>query len=122
MSHCITLKELCTKLGISRRTIQGYEKKGLVAASGKNKYGHLLYDEKAQERIREIRLYQQLGFKLREINAVMNDTSPRRGEQMKEKIFALKEEKKKIEELIEQADTLIQNMEKRKENEKGNHQ
>ena len=44
-----TLREVCAALSISRRTIQGYEKAGLVSPSGKNKYGYLLYDQKAQE-------------------------------------------------------------------------
>lgn len=36
-----TLREVCAALQISRRTIQGYEKAGLVSPSGKNKYGYL---------------------------------------------------------------------------------
>ena len=59
------LRQVCAELKISRRTIQGYEKAGLVAPSGKNKYGHLLYGETEQERIRLIRFYQLLGFQLR---------------------------------------------------------
>ena len=31
------LRQVCAELKISRRTIQGYEKAGLVAPSGKNK-------------------------------------------------------------------------------------
>lgn len=31
----ITLREVCEKLGVSRRAVQGYEKAGLVTASGK---------------------------------------------------------------------------------------
>ena len=48
MNGMKTLHELCDALGVSRRAVQGYEKAGLVAPSGRNKYGHLLYDEKAQ--------------------------------------------------------------------------
>ncbi len=54
MSKSKTLSELCSTLQVSRRAIQGYEKTGLVAASGKYKYGHLLYDAEAVERIRRI--------------------------------------------------------------------
>ena len=35
-------REICETLGVSRRALQGYEKAGLVTASGRNKYGHLL--------------------------------------------------------------------------------
>lgn len=54
----MTLREICETLGVSRRALQGYEKAGLVASTGRNKYGHLLYDEKARERIAEIKFYQ----------------------------------------------------------------
>lgn len=72
MSKSKTLSELCSTLQVSRRAIQGYEKTGLVVASGKNKYGHLLYDAVAEERIRRIKLYQQLGFRLKEIKEIMD--------------------------------------------------
>lgn len=48
----MTLREMCNALNISRRAVQGYEKAGLVSASGKNERGHLIYDENAQKRIK----------------------------------------------------------------------
>ena len=39
-----TLRKVCELVEITRRTVQGYEKAGLVAPIGKNKYGYLLYD------------------------------------------------------------------------------
>lgn len=71
-----TLREICAGTGVSRRTIQGYEKAGLVSASGKNKYGHLLYDQAAEERIRNIRFYQQIGFPVREISGIIDASIP----------------------------------------------
>lgn len=46
-----TLHEVCETFGVTRRAVQGYEKARLVAASGKNERGYLLYDKKCQERI-----------------------------------------------------------------------
>ena len=68
----MTLREICETLGVSRRALQGYEKAGLVASTGRNKYGHLLYDEKARERIAEIKFYQQLGFSIKEISDIID--------------------------------------------------
>lgn len=48
----MTLKEVCLLAKVSRRAIQGYEKAGLVSATGKNKRGYLLYDENAQKGLR----------------------------------------------------------------------
>ena len=59
MEH--TLREICAQLGVSHRTVQGYEKWGLLAPTGKNKYGYLLYDQLAVEKIKTIRFYQLAG-------------------------------------------------------------
>lgn len=67
-----TLRQVCAQLKLSRRAIQGYEKVGLVAPSERNKYGHLPYDETEVDRIRLIRFYQQLGFKLKEIKSLLD--------------------------------------------------
>ena len=69
--NVMTLREVCIKANVSRRAVQGYEKAGLVSASGKNERGHLLYDVNAQERIKKIKLYQQLGFSIKEIKDIM---------------------------------------------------
>lgn len=34
----MTLREVCESANVSRRAVQGYEKAGLVSASGKNTY------------------------------------------------------------------------------------
>ena len=63
----MTLREICDAIQVTRRAIQGYEKMGLVSASGRNDRGYLLYDEGTFERIKKIRLFQDLGFSLKEI-------------------------------------------------------
>ena len=67
-----TLREICEAFGVTRRAVQGYEKAGLLVASGKNKRGYLLYDEECQQRIQRIKLYQQMGFKVREIKKLLD--------------------------------------------------
>lgn len=66
----MTLHELCDALGISRRTVRGYEKHGLVKASGRNERGYLLYDAQMQTVIAEIRQLQLFGFPVKEIAAL----------------------------------------------------
>ena len=56
----MTLREVCTALGVSRRAVQGYENESLVTATGKNNRGYLLYNSEAQERIKKIKLYQDI--------------------------------------------------------------
>lgn len=102
-----TLRELCNELDVSRRVIQGYEKAELVSATGKNKYGHLIYDEMAQMRITQIRLYQQFGFKLKEIKEIIDAPDYIIKEALEDKILKLKEDKIQIDELIKRANELI---------------
>lgn len=107
METCKTLNELHMELGVTRRAIQGYEKAGLVSASGKNKYGHLLYDKTAQERIARIKLYQQLGFKLKEIVTLMDAPGEMVKASLETRIRCLREQKTDIDALIEKAYELM---------------
>ena len=72
----MTLREVCNTIGVSRRAIQGYEKESLVSATGKTNRGYLLYDTAAQERIKKIKLYQDMGFSLKQIKLIIDDSSP----------------------------------------------
>ena len=84
-----TLHEVCLDTGISRRTIQGYEKMGLVRPAGKNKYGHLLYGEAEQPRIQLIWFYQQLELSRKEIQELLNAPSDRKKEILKKQVAKL---------------------------------
>jgi len=62
----MTLKELCEEFGITRRMVQGYEREGMLQPTGKNKYGYLLYDSEAQERVAIIKRFRDLDYSLKE--------------------------------------------------------
>ena len=64
----MTLHELCDAFGISRRTVQGYEKHGLVRATGRNPRGYLLYDLQMQA--------EKFGFQVKEIGTLMMLSKP----------------------------------------------
>lgn len=98
-----TLRQMCAELKISRRSVQGYEKAGLVAPSGKNKYGYLLYGETERERIRLIRFYQQMEFRLREIRELMDADDSIKKEAFQAKILVLEEKQMDLQELIRKA-------------------
>lgn len=67
----MTLHELCDTFGISRRTVQGYEKHGLVRATGRNPCGYLLYDLQMQTEIQKIHQFQKFGFQVKEIGTLI---------------------------------------------------
>lgn len=102
-----TLKEVCELVGVTRRAVQGYEDAGLVASTGRNKYGHLLYDESAVEKIKEIKLYQDFGFSIKEIQ-VLQDVSKDKYLGMLEYRLALMQlEMSKLQENISKVEQLI---------------
>ena len=98
-----TLREICAETGISRRALQGYEKLGLVAPVGRNKYGHLLYGEAEQQKIQQIRFYQRLGFARKEISELMESPVSHKKEVLMKRLKKLEAEYLQQKELIEQA-------------------
>lgn len=103
MDETKTLSEVCSVLEVSRRAVQGYENAGLVSATGKNKYGHLLYDEEAQRRIKQIRLLQQLGFRVKEIKDIIDAPAEVAAEAIKRQIEQMDDIIRQKEEAVRQA-------------------
>lgn len=98
----MTLREMCDTFGVSRRAVQGYEKARLVSASRKNTRGYLLYDEAVQERVKRIKLFQQMGFTIKQIKELIDAPDNILKPALEERLQKLTEEKKNIEILIHQ--------------------
>ena len=103
MDETKSLSEVCSVLEVSRRAVQGYENAGLVSATGKNKYGHLLYDEEAQRRIKQIRLLQQLGFRVKEIKDIIDAPAEVVAEAIKSQIEQMDDIIRQKEDAVRQA-------------------
>ena len=108
----MTLREICEILGVSRRALQGYEKAGLVASTGRNKYGHLLYDDDAILRIAQIKFYQQLGFSIKEITALIDAPNSVKKAALEQQVRKLRKDKAEIDELIKKANQMITRLSK----------
>ena len=102
-----TLREVCELVGITRRTVQGYEKVGLVAPVGKNKYGYLLYDEVAVEKIKLIKQYQNLGFPVKQIKVLLKTTDEVYVKMMVERLKDMQVELQKLQIYIKKIEALI---------------
>ena len=103
----MTLREICVAAGVTRRAVQGYEQAGLVSPTGKTSRGYLLYDTNSQERIKQVRLYQQLGFSIKEIKEIIDADGETKRTALEERVKCLREEGKNIESLIDKAYELI---------------
>jgi len=103
-----TLREVCEVLGISRRTIQGYEELGLLVPSGKNERGWLLYDEACQERIKLLRFYQNAGFQGKEIIVLLAAGEAEQKLMLRKKRDRLRDEVREKERLIEEISRMVE--------------
>ena len=97
----MTLHELCDAFGISRRTVQGYEKHGLVRATGRNPRGYLLYDLQMQTEIQKVHQFQKFGFQVKEIGTLMMLAKPELRE-LEQRGVELDEQLALLTEIIEQ--------------------
>ena len=104
----MTLKAVCNHVGVTRRAIQGYEKAGLVKPTDKNKYGHLLYDETAVEKIAKIKQYQNFGFSIKEIKVLQNLPQEEYLEKLKGKLTSLQLELQQLKKNINLLKQLIE--------------
>lgn len=102
-----TLREVCDCLHVTRRAVQGYEAIGLVHSSSTNKYGHLLYDDKAMQAIKEVKQYQQFGFQLKEIKELQDAPNQVVREKLEKKVACLKERQKELESIIDAANEIL---------------
>ena len=100
----MTLREICETLEVSRRAI---ENAGLVKATGRNKYGHLLYDDKAKERIAKIRFYQQLGLSIADITSIIDAPNQVVRNVLEQQVQKLVKEQMKMDDLIKEANQII---------------
>lgn len=104
----LTLKELCKVCGVSRRAVQGYEKHGLVRATGKTNRGYLLYDSEAQVRVAKIKRYQDYGFSIKEIKTVFENPSEIQKSLLLEKLDELISKREKVDECIKEIKIMIE--------------
>lgn len=106
----MTLRELCQKLGVTRRAVQGYEKKGLVSATSKNKYGYLIYDDEARKRILQIKMYQKIGFSLQEISELIDASNDWKVEALECQLIVLKTQERELNKIIVETKKLIKKL------------
>lgn len=106
----MTLSELSQVFDVSRRAVQGYEKAGLITASGKNERGHLLYDEASQQRIQQIKRFQRMGFTIREITSLLDAPSEIVKPILEQQLQKLEKEKEDIELLIQTMNVFVKKL------------
>lgn len=96
----MTVKQVSEQTGVSVRTLQYYDKIGLLSPAGYTKAGYRLYDQAALERLGQILLFRRLEFPLKEIKRIMTSPGFSRERALEQQIELLTLRKEQLESLI----------------------
>lgn len=95
-----TVNEVSKLTGISVRTLHYYDQIGLLAPARVTEAGYRLYDDGALEKLRQIMLYRELEFPLKDIKAIMESSDFERNRALRQQIEMLTLKKEHLENLI----------------------
>ena len=100
MSTGMTVNEVSKLTGLSVRTLQYYDKIGLLNPSGHTGAGYRLYDDTALEKLQQIMLFRELEFPLKDIRVIMSDPHFDRRKALGQQIEMLKLRREHLDGLI----------------------
>ena len=98
-----TVHEVSELTGVSIRTLQYYDKIGLLRPTGHTMSGYRLYDDTALEKLQQILLFRELEFPLKDIRRIVDSSDFDKGKALEQQITLLTLKKEHIENLIDLA-------------------
>ena len=99
----MTVNEVSKLTGVSIRTLQYYDKIGLLHPAKYTEAGYRLYDDAALETLQQILLFRELEFPLKDIKEIISSPDFDRSKALGQQIELLKLKKEHIENLIDLA-------------------
>lgn len=99
----MTVNEVSKLTGVSIRTLQYYDKIGLLHPAKYTESGYRLYDDRALEKLQQILLFRELEFPLKDIKAIMDNPNFDRSKALEQQIAMLTLKKEHLENLIDLA-------------------
>ena len=97
----MTVNDVSKLTGVSVRTLQYYDRIGLLKPSAYTESGYRLYDDTALERLQQILLFKELEFSLKEINRIIDAPDFDRNKALEQQIQLLTMKKEHLENLID---------------------
>ena len=94
------LSEVCEIVGVTRRTLQGYDEIGVLHPTAKTAGGYWLYDEDAIKKLVFIQLFVELGYKRREIKDLLEKSASDIDKELNNATDLLLEKRKHIDGLL----------------------
>ena len=99
----MTVNEVSKLTGVSIRTLQYYDKIGLLHPAKYTEAGYRLYDDAALETLQQILLFRELEFPLKDIKEIISSPDFDRSKALEQQIKLLTLKKEHIENLIDLA-------------------
>ena len=97
----MTVNEVSKLTGVSIRTLQYYDKIGLLKPTEYTESGYRLYDDTAMEMLQQILLFRELEFPLKEIKQIISGPDFDRNKALEQQITLLTMKKEHLENLID---------------------
>ena len=98
-----TVHEVSKLAGVSIRTLQYYDKIGLLHPTGYTEAGYRLYDDTDLERLQHILMFRELEFSLKDIKEIINSPGFDREKALDQQIELLKLKREHIDNLMDLA-------------------
>ncbi|MDE7352829.1 MAG: MerR family transcriptional regulator [Acetatifactor sp.] len=98
-----TVHEVSGLAGVSIRTLQYYDRIGLLCPAERTESGYRLYDDTDLEKLQQILLFRELEFPLKAIKRIMDNPDFDRSRALEQQIALLTLKKEHLENLIELA-------------------
>lgn len=96
----ISISEMSALSGVSKRTLQYYDRMGLLRPAAYSQAGYRLYGQEQAERLQQILLYRELEFPLKEIRRILESSDYDRNRALEQQIELLTLKKEHLENLI----------------------
>ncbi|WP_026652173.1 MerR family transcriptional regulator [Butyrivibrio proteoclasticus] len=96
----LTVNEVSKLAGVSIRTLQYYDKIGLLRPAKYTEAGYRLYDDAELEKLQQIMFFKELEFPLKDIKAIVNSSGFDKQKALSQQIEMLELKKEHIENLI----------------------
>ena len=96
----MTVNEVSKLTGVTIRTLQYYDKIGLLHPTGYTEAGYRLYDDTALETLQQILLFRELEFPLKDVKKIITAPDFDRNQALEQQIELLTMKKEHLENLI----------------------
>lgn len=94
------LSEVCKIVGVTRRTLQEYDKVGLLEPTSRNESGYWLYDDAAIQKLILIQIFVEVGYERKAIKALLESPTLDMFAEFDHLIDTLEKKRKRIDGMI----------------------